>query len=83
LHRPIGGIAVKYTLYGVELEVQEMDDSEELLVMEGLQYVTSDDGVIYVLQSIYPEVQWLKGCELYTGRGAIFPIKGHRFCKRP
>lgn len=73
----------EYVLYGTTLKVSTVKD-DELLVMEGLQYITpSVGGKVYVLESIKPKSGLLIGNEFHTGNSNLLRIDECCYCKRP
>lgn len=72
-----------YSLYGKILKVSLIKD-DELLVMEGLQYITPvTGGDVYVLQSISPKSRKLIGCEYHSGNIEVLNIDDSCYCENP
>ncbi|WII39170.1 hypothetical protein [Paenibacillus thiaminolyticus] len=73
----------EYCLYGRTIQVSHIKD-DELLIMEGIQYVTPlTGGNVYVASSILPKAGYLIGHEFHSGNDKLLRIKEHCFCERP
>ncbi|MCY7485787.1 hypothetical protein [Paenibacillus alvei] len=75
--------AREYRLYGRTIRVSPIKD-DELLITEGIQYVTPlTGGNVYVASSILPKAGYLIGHEFHSGNDKLLRIKDHCFCERP
>lgn len=82
MEKQVNGV-IEYELYGQKLKTTPIG-KDELLVTEGLQYITPiNGGEVYVLSSILPESEFLIGHEFHDGEEEMLRISEHRFCERP